>query len=109
MIFKNFRLKRRLLTARGLLAQENYEDAQACFVSILNADPAEFVLVSARAGLAETEFSLGSISNARYYAGLYIEQVEGSPELARVPELKNRLDDMYTYIQPKESVDTENN
>lgn len=99
MPFKNIWLTRRLARADALLLKGRLDDAQVLYVKILNASPGEKLLVSANAGLAETEYRRGSVRNARYYAGLCLKAVKAEPTLAESPGLQERLDRVRDWFE----------
>ncbi|MDZ7783270.1 MAG: hypothetical protein U5K56_10215 [Halioglobus sp.] len=99
MPLKKLWLSRRLARADALLLKGRLDDAQMLYVKILNAWPPDTVLVSANAGLAETEYRRGSVRNGRYYAGLCLKSVEAEPSLAESPGLQQRLDRLRSYLE----------
>lgn len=99
MPLKKLWLTRRLGKADALLRKGRLDDAQVLYVKILNASPGELVLVSANAGLAETEYRRGSVRNGKYYAGLCLKCTEANPALAKSPGLRERLDRLRGYLQ----------
>jgi len=102
MPIKNLWLSRRLAKADALLLKGRLDDAQMLYVRILNASPGETVLISANAGLAETEYRRGSVRNSRYYAGLCLRSAEANPALAKSAALKERLDRLRGYLEDSE-------
>jgi len=102
MLFKRLLHTRRLARADSLLLKGRLDDAQVLYVKILNASPGETILISANAGLAETEYRRGSVRNSRYYAGLCLRSAEANPALAKSAALKERLDRLRGYLEDSE-------
>lgn len=98
MILKKRRLSWRLARAGKLVERGRFDDAQALYVSILNALPEEAIALVAHAGLAETEYHRGRLRNARYYAGLCLRQAEEQPALVGEAELEARLRRVREYV-----------
>jgi hypothetical protein len=87
----------RLRKAHAMLLRGEFPKAQSLYVLVLNTVPEEFMALSAHAGLAETEFNMGSVSNSKYYASQYIKSVEANPTFAESLDLEKQIEKMRWY------------
>lgn len=98
MIFRAHRIRARLRKADRLRDAGQYEEAQSLYVGILNSLPGDPHVLLAYAGLAETEYRLGSVANARYYAGLFVGQLEFDPGPGRDTDLESRRERLAGFL-----------